>query len=177
MVLRKREKIILFITICVAAISLAYVYIIEPRIQFISLSDETYLRYRSYASLLDRKDEINARYDEIFSPKYFKKTVEEQQVALQIYLEETIKSAGVKEILSIRSLQMKENASFRELSVQLDARLPHFAVAFFLYKLGAGRMPVRIERLQIYAEENDPKNVKMQIAVAMRWAPVTGGKK
>ncbi|OGS36733.1 MAG: hypothetical protein A2293_10355 [Elusimicrobia bacterium RIFOXYB2_FULL_49_7] len=168
--MKQSEKRLLIITISIAVLSLFYIYLIEPRMNTLCVSSSLDLRNKKYLDILNRKDEIHRKAQQILSLKYWKNTPQEQQIAFQMYMETITREAGITQIKSVLPLQMKTNAdNGEEIALQMEVECSVVAFSRLLHKAGSSEVPVQIRKLSMHGETGDPDVVRAQIEVATIW--------
>lgn len=171
--MKKREIILLVITVAIALGSLSYVYVLEPYLKSSVVSDSVALRYQQYLDLLNNQKQINEQAEQIFGSDYWKSDPEEQQIALQIYIEEIARSSGIRQVRSIYPLTINDKKESRsvDISLQIDLECSIRALTKLLYKIGTSNVPLQIKKLQIFSETGNPNLVRSNIEVASLWMP------
>lgn len=160
--MKKNERLLLIIAVLTGISALLYVYIIEPKIipmDNASLSSKN----KQYFEIYNRKDEIRKHEKELLTNKYFKNTVQEQQMAFQIYLENVAKESNITQIRSILPLANQNTSN--EVVLQLDFECPLESLSRFLYKIGNSGVPVQVRKLQITGETEGQNTIRTQIEV------------
>jgi hypothetical protein len=168
--MKKNELILLFITIGVGTLSLIYVYVIEPNIKTLFKPGLGDLRNKKYIDIFNRKNEIQNRASRVFMPGYWKKNVQDQQIAFQIYIENIARETGIVKIKSILPLQVTtNNKNNYEIVLQVDVECSIGNLTKFLYNTSVSDVPIQILKLKINSDMVEPENLRVQIRVSTIW--------
>lgn len=107
----------------------------------------------------------------MFSSDYWKTTVEDQQIALQIFVEKTAKKSGIRKVKSIYPVPVNDKDRYKEVALQIDIESSVYALTKLVHSLGTSNIPIQINDLQVFGETGDPKLVRSQIEIASVWIP------
>lgn len=160
-----RERIILIITALTAVIAAAYVYLVEPIIRMDGGSE----RSSAYLKLLQNKDEINARYDSVFSPANFSGSPGEQQLKMMSNIEKLCKESGIREIFSVRPLGLARRDGSSEIQVHIELKTTLNGLVALMRKLSSGTLPYKVIKMQVYGDDLYPGKLKCQLAIGYLW--------
>lgn len=169
--LNKREHLLLVLTIAVAVGALAYIYVLEPLLKTSIVSDSVSGRYQQYIRLLDNKENIRKRAEEIFTSDYWKKSPEEQQSNMHIQIEKIARDSGIREVRSIYPLSMQKKNDYDEIALQMDLECSVYALTKLLYNIANSNVPLQVRKLQIFGETGNPKLIKTHIEISSIWIP------
>ncbi|OGS20216.1 MAG: hypothetical protein A2252_06350 [Elusimicrobia bacterium RIFOXYA2_FULL_39_19] len=163
--MNSNEKKLLVITISIGILSLLYVYILEPGIKSVFISNSVNLRNRKYIDIYNRKDEIKQQSKQILFTNYWKNTPQEQQLAFQMHIEKLSAASGVNKIKSIFPLQENANSN-NEMALQINAECSINSLTKWLYNIGMSDVPLHVRKLQISGETGDSNILRVQIEIA-----------
>lgn len=153
-VLKKREKIILYITIGIIFFSLAFNFVIAPVLgKYGVLSKETNLnktKLKKYLKLLNRKAEIQNKYRRFSSGAELEADTKDILVAAMATLENLAKGAG------IRIIDIRPQAAVKGNTVIIDLRTegPIEGYTKFIYDVETSLLLLKVKRLQLTAKPN-----------------------
>lgn len=156
--LTKREKLILYITVCVIGLSVAFNLFIAPILkEDDSLNKEiniTRAKLRKYISLLSQKESIQNAYNKFFATFKMPAPQENTVVAALSELENLAKAAGIN-IIDIKPQMPKSLAlHYREVLVDLKTEGSIGGYLKFIYTIEKSLSLLRIKRFQLNPKPN-----------------------
>jgi hypothetical protein len=167
--MKPRERILLAITVLAAVSAACFIFLIEPMMKQMSLSDSVKIRNRKYLGLLSRKDDIQKRA-KIFDSGYFKNTPEEQQLALGVFMEKKAGESGISHIKSLVPLEEKPGGeNNKELSLLIDMECSLRSLTKMLFEIGNSDVPLRVSKVQLTGETGESGTIRAQIEVTTLW--------
>ena len=169
--LSSRELKLFYITLCIAIGAVVYVFLLEPFKNALFLPGAASGSYKKAMDLLSRKQEIEETSKNVFSSDKWKDSAEEQQVALQVYIEQMTKSAGVSKLMSIYPLTIENRNGLKEISLQIEMQGTITSLTNLLYKIGTSNLPLKVNKINIFSETEEQGMLKSQIEIASVWFP------
>ncbi|MDD4955606.1 MAG: hypothetical protein PHP17_06175 [Candidatus Omnitrophica bacterium] len=153
-ILKKREKIILGITMGIILFSIIFNFIIAPVLaRYDAVSREISLnrvRLKKYLTLLTQKNEIQGKYEKFLQAPTLTSDAKDALVVVMSSLENIAKADGVK-IVDVRpQSQAKEGVVIIELRTQGEMD----AYTKFIYDVETSLLLLKINRLQFTAKPN-----------------------
>ncbi len=153
-VLKKREKIILYITIGIIFFSIAFNFITAPVLgKYDMLNKEISLnkiRLKKYLTLLNQKDEIQNKYGKFSSNLELATDTKDTLVVAMATLENLAKTAGV------RIIDIRPQAAVKGDTVVIDLRTEGTIEGYtkFIYDVETSLLLLKVKRLQLTAKPN-----------------------
>ena len=106
--------------LCIAAGAIVYVFLLEPFRNALFLPGTASGGYKKAMDLLSHRQELEESSKNVFSSNRWKDSPEEQQVALQVYIEQIANSSGISKLMSIYPLTIENGSGLKEISLQIE---------------------------------------------------------
>ena len=153
-VLKKREKVILYLTIGIIFFSIAFNFIIAPVLsKYDTFNKEINLnkiRLKKYLTLLSQKDEIQNKYGRFSSNLELATGTKDTFVVAMATLENLAKGA------SVRIIDIRPQAAAKGGAVIIELRTEGKIEGYtkFIYDLETSLLLLKVKRLQLTAKPN-----------------------
>ncbi|MCB4791516.1 MAG: hypothetical protein LHV68_06470 [Elusimicrobia bacterium] len=167
--MKNSELILLFIAVFAGLGSVGYIYILEPVFNTAALTGDVASRYKEYAALLEKKNELEAKAKQVLSSGYFKPDSQEQLTALSSLAGKIAQNSGIRQIASIYPLTALKKGRYEEIAVQIEMDCTLGSLTKMVHEIETSELPLKVRKLQITGETEDPKIIRVQIEVASLW--------
>ncbi len=152
--LKKREKIILYVTIIIVFFSITFNFLISPVLEkYEALAKEINVsrnRLKKYMMLLVRKDEIQNRYGRFSSKLNSAADNKDALLITMANLENLAKDAGIK-IIDIRP-QASRKGDLIIIELRTEGSVDSYGK--FIYDVETSLLLLKVKRLQFAAKPN-----------------------
>ena len=147
-----REKAILYIVIAIAALALAYNFLIEPIYKkWVEVNQEIKLlevKLQKAISIVKEREKIEKDYV-IYAEKLKPKGSDEQEMTFMLNELETLaRNSGLK-IINVRPKQAQDKESYKKFSVGLETESDMSALMKFIYEVKNSQQMLKIDRLTL----------------------------
>ncbi len=170
MILKKREKLILYICLILGAASLAYIKGVEPYFkEGLNLEEEVSAKQELLAKslkLLAQKPVLEKEYNRIKAQLKNSFSSDEFSSRFMVELEKTVRNSGISSITSINPLPAQEEKGYLLLPAEISftARTPQ--LVSLIYALSRQNSLSTIEKLVVDSDLEKEGVIKARITVA-----------
>lgn len=170
MILQKREKIILVITLAIMSCALFYSTIAEPFYKKWTIIEDD-LRSKQILlgksrRLLSQKEALARELKEIRAVAAVQSSLEEYAAKFLLKMETLARRSGISQITSISPLPVKEERDIQLLQTQINFDATVNSLTNFLYAISRPQGLLHIERLQIDNNMETPELLKCQVIIS-----------
>jgi Tfp pilus assembly protein PilO len=156
-ILNNREKIILFVTLWLISLSLAYNFILEPLLnRYSTLNQEigaVKAKIKKYLLLLSQKEDIQKKYERLSSPAFSPGEEKGGLVGILAEIESLAKNSGIN-ILDIRPQTPRSGQTYKEALIELRTEGVMESYLKFIYDIENSLFLLRIKEFQLNSKPN-----------------------
>jgi hypothetical protein len=158
-VLNKRERVVLYLTLAVVAISIFFNFLIEPTMKRNFLLNQEIrlntIKLGKYLKVIHQKKELKPESNQPTSYPVNEDFKKDSLIAALAELENIAKSCGVR-ILDIRPQSDKESGAYRQNIIEFRTEAQMQDYLKFIYDIESSLFLFRIKRMQINSRPNSP---------------------